>query len=65
MMMSNKMQIKVHGTWLSIDHFAVEKINDVTFVSVILNGVPVKTLRSIADSLEQQFKPAIVAVIAQ
>lgn len=64
-MMSNKLQIKIHGKWLNIDHFAVEKINDVTVVSVILNDVPAKTLRSIADSLEQQFKPAIVAVIGQ
>ena len=63
--MSNKLQIKIHGKWLNIDHFAVEKINDVTVVSVILNDVPAKTLRSIADSLEQQFKPAIVAVIGQ
>lgn len=63
--MSKKLQIELHGKWLNIDHFAVEKINDVTVVSVILNDVPAKTLRSIADSLEQQFKPAIVAVIGQ
>lgn len=64
-MMSNKLQIKIHGKWLNIDHFAVEKINDVCVVSVILNGVPPKTLRHIADILELKFKPAVVAIVSK
>lgn len=63
--MSKKLQIVLFGEWVNIEHFAVEKIDDVTFVSVILNGVPARKLRSIADALETQFKPAIVAVLSQ
>lgn len=63
--MSKKLQIELHGKWMNIEHFAVEKINDTTFVSIILNDVSAKHLRRIADEFETQFKPCIVAVVSQ
>ena len=60
-----KLQMQCMGELVHVVHFAVENINDVRFINVIVKDVDPRKLRSMADWISKQWGSCIVAIVAQ
>ena len=58
-----KTQFQMMGEWITILSFSVEILNDIRFISMQVEDVSPKKLKSLADWVSKTWKADIVAIV--